>query len=157
MKEAGIVIREAKRSDAEEIGGMAKDFAVYLRALGDKTNFRFNARTYLRDGFGANPAFKGFIAEANKVVAGYLLYHGGYDTDRAVRTLYIADLYVRPEYRRQGVGKALMQTALEICQETGGKRIVWTVYTRNRNARRFYWHIGARYIQDMLMMKLPTK
>jgi ribosomal protein S18 acetylase RimI-like enzyme len=152
-----VRIRAIKRDDANEIGAMAKDFADYLRSLGDTTHFQFNAKTFLRDGFGHNRAFRGFIAEVNGVATGYLLYHEGYDTDKAVRILYIADLYVRPEYRRQGVGRALMERAQKICKESGGKKMVWTVYVSNRTARRFYWHIGARYTKDMLLMKLPLK
>jgi ribosomal protein S18 acetylase RimI-like enzyme len=150
-------IRAVKRDDANEISAMAKDFAVYLRALGEKTKFQLNAKTFLRDGFGRKRAFKGFIAEVNGVAAGYLLYHEGYDTDKAIRILYIADLYVRPEYRRQGVGRALMSKAQDICKATDVKKMVWSVYALNVTARRFYWHIGARYIKDTLMMKLPVK
>jgi len=150
-------IRAVKRDDANEIGAMAKDFADYLRSLGDTTKFQFNAKTFLRDGFGHNPAFGGLIAEVNGVAAGYLLCHEGYDTDKAIRILYIADLYVRPEYRRQGVGRALMERAQDICKATDVKKMVWSVYAPNVTARRFYWHIGARYTKDMLLMKLPLK
>ncbi len=44
MTKAEIKVRETRRSDAQEIGIMAKDFANYLRALGDKTKFQFNAK-----------------------------------------------------------------------------------------------------------------
>ncbi|HEX9976087.1 MAG TPA: GNAT family N-acetyltransferase [Dehalococcoidales bacterium] len=157
MTKAEIKVRETRRSDAQQIGIMAKDFATYLRALGDKTKFQFNAKTFLRDGFGRRRAFAGLLAELNGESAGYLLYHNGYDTDRAIRIMHIVDLYVCPEYRRQGVGRALMERVLETCKETGGKKMVWSVFAPNRTARRFYWHIGACYTQDMLMMKLPVK
>jgi diamine N-acetyltransferase len=157
MNQANIMIREAKRSDAQEVGAMAKDFADYLRALGDRTRFKFNVKTFLRDGFGHNPAFNGLIAEVKGKVTGYLLYHSGYDTDKGTRIFNIADLYVRPEYRRQGVGQALMKKAQTICKESGGKKMFWSVFGPNVTARRFYWHIGARYAKDMLTMKLAVK
>ncbi len=157
MVKQNIRIREVKRTDAQEIGAMAEDFANYLRSLGDKTKFKFNAKAFLRDGFGKNRAFDGLTAEVNGKVTGYLLYHGGYDTDKGIRIFYIADLYVRPEYRRQGVGRKLIEELKKISKKTGVKKLFWQVFAPNRTARKFYWHIGARYRQDMLEMKLPVK
>ena len=157
MSKSKICIREAQKNDSTEISAMAKEFADYLRALGDKTKFKFNAKTYLRDGFGHNPAFKGLITEVNSKAAGYLLYHWGYDTDRAIRIIHIVDLFVREEFRRHGVGRALMQGSRTICEDGGGKMLVWEVHAPNRPARKFYWRLGARYIKNMLMMKLPVK
>ena len=62
------------------------------------------AAAYLRDGFGARPAFFGIVAEDQGTVVGYLLYHFGYDSDAAARTLHIADLYVDSGTRRRGAG-----------------------------------------------------
>ena len=136
---------------------MALDFAVYLRGLGDKTNFRLNAKTYLRDGWGKSPAFKGLLATVDGRPAGYILYHFGYDTDRAFKIMYMADLYVREEYRRSGVGQALVERALEICRKAGAKRLFWSVYAHNLNARGFYRHIGARYTKDTFYMYLGVR
>ena len=157
MADNKIRIRDAESKDAQVIGTMAKEFADFLRTLGDKTKFKFNSRTYMRDGFGPNPAFTGLVAEYNHEAAGYLLYHWGYDTDRAVRVIHIVDLFIRPEYRRQGIGQALMQSIKTIAKESGGKMLVWEVHASNLNARKFYWRVGARYIKNMLMMKLPVK
>ncbi len=67
-------IREATTAGAESIANLASEFHNYLKDLGDQTSFYFNATTYLRDGFGANPAFFGFVAEIEGAVVGYLLY-----------------------------------------------------------------------------------
>jgi len=150
-------IREATWDDATAIGTLAKEFADYLRSLGDTTDFSFNASTYLRDGFGENPAFQGLVAEINDEVVGYLLYHPGYDTDLAMRTLYIIDLYVRPTNRLQGVGRALMKRAGEICTAAGGKGLLWSVYSPNRPALDFYERLGARYVKDIEYMYLPLE
>ena len=158
MSKSKICIREAQKNDSTEIiGAMAKDFADYLRSLGDKTKFKFNAMTFLRDWFGNHPAFKGLVAEVNGETAGYLIYHWGYDTDRAIRIIHIVDLFVRDEFRRHGAGWALMQGAQTICEEGGGEMVVWEVHASNRVARKFYWRLGARYIKNTLMMKLPVK
>jgi GNAT superfamily N-acetyltransferase len=151
-----ILIRPATPNDAAEIGQMAEQLAAHLRGLGDPTDFQFNAETYLRDGFGANPAFAGLVAEADGQVIGYLLYHFGYDTDFAIRILYVVDLYVRDDARGQGAGTALMREAARICQEAGGRALTWTVYTPNKLAAQFYEHLGARYLEDLKLMWLDS-
>jgi len=86
-----LIIRPAKPEDAESIGKLAKEFINYLRSLGDETEQKFDAEIYLRDGFGANPAFSGIVAEREGEISGYLLYHFGYDADYAARTLHVVD------------------------------------------------------------------
>ena len=104
-----MTIRAATDADAQAIGRLEQEFQACLRALGDQTAFAFTAETYLRDGFGPNPAFAGLVAELAGKVVGYLLYHLGYDTDRALRLMYVIDLYVREAKRRCGAGEALMR------------------------------------------------
>jgi len=157
MSETHIRIRAAKRSDSQEIGTMAKEFASYLRSLGDRTKFQFNAKKFLHDGFGQKRAFNGLVAVADGKLVGYLLYHNGYDTDKGVKIFYIADLYVQPEYRRHGVGRNLIEELKKISKNAGVRKLFWQVFAPNLNARKFYWHIGARYRQDMLEMKLSVK
>ena len=118
-----IKIRAIKRQDAEEVGKMAKEFAGYLRDLGDNTDFQFNAKAFLRDGFGRNRAFYGLIAEVGGKIAGYLLYHDGYDTDKGIRIIYLADLYMRPEYRRNGVGRELIEELKKVSRKSGGQKM----------------------------------
>ena len=152
-----IKIRAIKRQDAEQVGMMAKEFAGYLRDLGDNTNFQFNAKSFLRDGFGRNRAFYGLIAEVGGRIVGYTLYYEGYDTDKGIRIVYLADLYLRPEYRRAGLGRKLIEEVKTVAKKRGAQKMFWTVFAPNRAARKFYWHIGARYSTDMLEMKLPIR
>ncbi len=156
MSLLNLIIRSATADDAEAIGELAHQLADYLRGLGDPTDFQFNSDTYLRDGFGSAPAFAGLVAEMEGEVIGYLLYHFGYDTDRAMRSLHVLDLYIRKDARRQGAGKALMQTVAHICHQAGGQELFWAVYRLNTLAAEFYTSLGARYTQDMLFMYWPA-
>jgi GNAT superfamily N-acetyltransferase len=148
------VIRKASLTDVSAIACLAAEFAEYLRALGDTTEFRLNADALERDGFGPEPAFEGVVAEMAGVVVGYLLYHDGYDTDAAYRLLVVADLFVTQAARGRGVGAVLMRKAREIAVSRGAKRLVWTVYQHNTEALRFYERIGGRYGQGLRLMFL---
>jgi ribosomal protein S18 acetylase RimI-like enzyme len=150
------LIRPATVTDATAIGELAQEFQTYLRGLGDRTPFAFTAETYRRDGFGPTAAFAGLVAELEGQVVGYLLYHFGYDTDRALRLLYVIDLYVQEARRRCGVGEALMRAAAAKCQEAGGRELVWAVFAPNQLAFEFYERLGARYIQELKFMYWPV-
>jgi ribosomal protein S18 acetylase RimI-like enzyme len=156
MSAMHAVIRRATAADAHAIGALAKEFQAYLRALGDRTQFEFTAETYLRDGFGPNPAFSGLIAELDGEVMGYLMYHFGYDTDRAMRLVHVIDLYVQASKRRRGIGKALMRAAAQICREAGGRELIWSVFVPNKLAFQFYEGLGAKRIQELEFMSWPV-
>jgi len=149
-----LIIRTATLDDAHCIGQLAKQFADYLRSLGDTTDFQFNTQAYLRDGFGPRPAFFGIVAELEGQVIGYLLYHSGYDTDYAVRLLHVVDLYVEERFRGRGVGRALMQEAATRGRQEGAKGLIWSVFSANRRAAEFYERLGARYVRGLDLMYL---
>jgi ribosomal protein S18 acetylase RimI-like enzyme len=147
-----LLIRAATRDDAGAISDLAQQFADYLHGLGDPTEFGLNAETYLRDGFGADPAFSGLVAESDGRVVGYLLYHFGYDSDHAARILHICDLYVQENARRRGAGRALMHAAANLCREAGGQTLFWAVYHHNKLAMDFYEKLGAQYVNGLKFM-----
>ena len=152
-----IRIRPACADDAQDIGKLARQFAQYLRDLGDQTEFKLNADSYLRDGFGNQPAFSGIVAENEDGVIGYLLYHFGYDSDAAARNLHIVDLYVQPKARKKGAGTALMKAVAEIAVEAGAQELIWSVYILNSLAASFYEKLGAERIAEVFFMKLRPK
>jgi len=149
-----VSIRAATAEDADSIGAMAQEFAAYLRSLGDPTPFAFDAEAFRRDGFGADPAFAGLVAELEGRAAGYLLYHPAYDVDRAMRLLHIVDLWVRPECRRSGIGRALMEAAAAKARAMEARELIWSVYIPNTLAARFYERLGAKTIDDLQFMHL---
>ena len=87
-------------------------------------------------------------------LAGYLLYHLGYDADLAARNLHVIDLYVSPAARRQGAGRALMREAARLCREAGGAYLFWAVYAPNHLAADFYSALGAHFVEDLNFMVL---
>jgi GNAT superfamily N-acetyltransferase len=161
-EEKEMQIRESTPADADEIGRLYAQSAAYLRSLGDDTDFQFNAEIYLRDGFGENRAFWGIcvqslrtaeVAEEAGQLLGYCLYNFTYDTDRALRILYVLDLLVDEAARGQGIGMALMQAAEAIAREKGCSELQWAVYAPNKSALDFYHKFGGELIEDILHMR----
>jgi GNAT superfamily N-acetyltransferase len=152
-----LIIRPALGTDAHQIGRLARQFADYLRELGDSTTFRLTAAAYLRDGFGPASAFAGLVAEEGRDVMGYLLYHFGYDSDRAARNLHIVDLYVERAARRRGVGTAMLAQVASIAREAAAEEMIWSVYNRNVLATTFYKALGAQRITDVFFMTLRAE
>jgi len=150
-----LAIRAATAGDADAVARLYGQSAAYLRALGDTTDFRFDAEIYLRDGFGPAPAFACVVAGRGADLVGYLIYTFGYDTDRAMRYLFVIDLLVDEASRGQGIGRALMDRAAEICRAAGGAELLWAVYRANAPAIAFYERLGARKVTDVDFMALP--
>lgn len=145
-------IRSAHAEDAEAIGAMMREFADFLRSLGDEGPLDADAEMVRRYGFGSNPAFAGLVAELDGAPSGYLLYHFGFDADSACRIVHVIDLYVREGARRHGVARALMERAREICRDAGGGGLAWSVYKPNKLATGFYERLGAVGIRDLDFM-----
>lgn len=149
------IIRPAVAHDATSIGTLAAEFQAFLRAIDDNADFDWGAEKYLRDGFGADPAFEGIVAEVDSVVAGFALFDFGYDTDRGQRYVYVFDLFVSQAFRRKGVGEQLMQRITEIGRARGAEMAAWSVHRRNTDALRFYDKIGARLLDEHRLMWRP--
>jgi len=153
---ADLHIRTITAADAEAVVRMWSNFARYLRELGDTDEQNFGVEAFLRDGFGPDPAFTGIIAERDGAAVGYLLYHFGYDSDQAMRFLHIVDLWVDPEARRGGVGRALMSEAASRCRAKGGQALFWSVFAPNKLAAAFYERLGGTFYTDLKFMHIAA-
>jgi ribosomal protein S18 acetylase RimI-like enzyme len=96
------------------------------------------------EGFGATPRFRALIAEREGQPVGYALFYPAYDTDHTARGLYLQDLYVVPEARRQGAGRALIVAVARACQADGGRYVFWNALPTNCAGLAFYRALGAR-------------
>lgn len=150
------LIREARRDDVPAMAALVDEFARYMRHLGDTTEVRFGVEALERDGFGADPAFRGLVAEVSGKVVGFLLHHPGYDTDAACRLLFVVDLYVTETARGRGIGAALLEEARQVAARDGARQLVWTVDHRNELAKRFYERVDAQYVENLCLMYLDV-
>ena len=130
----GPAIRPAVPDDGAAVVAMARALG---QADGGRAS-RLSPEAFRRDGFGADAAFSTLVAEHDGALVGYAVYCPGYDTDSATRGVYLADLYVRAEFRRLGIGRALLRGVAARTRAQGARWMFWSVLKRNRNARRFY-------------------
>jgi ribosomal protein S18 acetylase RimI-like enzyme len=144
-----LSIRECAPRDADAIGRLAHEFQSFLRTLGDSTAFRWGANEYRRDGFGAERAFEGFVAELDSRLVGFALYHPGYDSAKGERFIYLIDLYVTSSARRSGVGEKLMRRLADEARSRGAESVVWSVAKSNDPAIRFYEAMGAEHLKHL--------
>jgi GNAT superfamily N-acetyltransferase len=98
----------------------------------------------LRDAlFGPTPALFGLVSRVDGVVVGYALYFLNFSTWEGVHGIYLEDLYVRPDVRGSGIGKAMLIALAELAVERGYARVEWSVLDWNRPSIDFYQALGA--------------
>lgn len=93
--------------------------------------------------FGPRPYAEVVIAEWNAEPAGFALFFHNFSTFLARPGIYLEDLYVRPEHRGHGVGKALLQHLAALALQRGCGRLEWSVLDWNEDAIGFYRKLGA--------------
>ena len=135
-----VHVREAMPADAGTIAALAHALSLeegYAAPALQPEHVR-------AEGFGASPRFRALLAARDGQPVGYALFYPAYDTDHAARGFYLQDLYVVPEARRQGAGRALMAAVARACAADGGCYVFWNALPGNRAGLAFYRAIGAR-------------
>jgi GNAT superfamily N-acetyltransferase len=140
-----VIIRAATAADVDEILALVRELAEYEQAPDEVTA---TSADLLRDGFGQNPRFYVLLACEGDEVAGFAFYFFAYSTWRAQPTLYLEDLFVRPAYRRRGLGVMLMRRLADEAKRTGCGRFQWQVLDWNEPAVRFYESLGAKILRE---------
>lgn len=160
-----FILRSANPEDISAILGLIKELADYERAA---DQVQANEEDLLQHGFGTHPSFEVYLAEITqsnqKRIVGFALFFKKFSTWTGKNTLHLEDLYVQPQYRNQGIGKALFAKLAAICVERDYQRYEWNVLDWNQPAIEFYqahhaeaqkeW-IGFRMTGDALK-KLAT-
>lgn len=98
--------------------------------------------------FGAKPYIEAILAEYEGQTVGFALLFSNYSTFLTKPGIYIEDLFVRPEFRRQGIGKALLAYVAQLAVERDCGRLEWSVLDWNEPAIAFYQRLGATVLPD---------
>jgi len=142
-----VSIRTATAEDVPEILGFIRALAEYERAPDAVTATEADL---LRDGFGPNPYFQCLIADLDGRPAGFAFYFFDYSTWLGRPGLYLEDIFVHPEFRGLGVGKALLQQVAQIAVTKDCCRMKWEVLDWNTPAIDFYRAMGAEFPAEWL-------
>src|SRR3954453_10435555 len=108
----------------------------------------------LRDGFGPTPKYWCVIAEWDGAPAGFAFYFYNYSTWQGRPGLYLEDLFVHPEFRGKGIGKALLLHLARIAVDENCGRFQWQVLDWNKPAIDFYESLGAKVMKEWLTMRV---
>jgi GNAT superfamily N-acetyltransferase len=143
-----IRIREAEPADVPLILEFIRGLAIYEREPDAVTATEADL---LRDGFGDNPYFHCLIADYDDNgprPAGFAFYFFNYSTWTGRPGLYLEDLFVNPEFRGLGIGKALLARVAAIAVEKNCPRLQWEVLDWNTPAVDFYAGLGASFLDE---------
>lgn len=138
-------IRSATEADVPQILTFIRALATYERAPDAVTATEAGL---LRDGFGPNPFYRCLIADEDSQPAGFALYFFNYSTWLGRPGIYLEDLYVLPEFRGRGIGKALLKQVAAVAVEKNCQRLQWVVLDWNKLAIDFYRAIGAEFLDE---------
>ncbi len=138
-------VRFATRVDLPQILAFIRALAAYERAPEAVTATEADLE---RDGFGPNPFYFCLIAEHDHRPAGFAFYFFNYSTWLGRPGLYLEDLFVEPELRGLGIGKALLERVAAIAVEKGCGRLQWAVLDWNTPAIEFYRAMGAEFLDE---------
>ncbi|TQN30530.1 L-amino acid N-acyltransferase YncA [Haloactinospora alba] len=154
------MIRPAHRDDVPAIHQLVRELAEYEK---EPESAVATQRDFAEALFGPYPAAYAHIAEhtpedggqdAEPVTAGFALWFLNFSTWTGRHGIYLEDLYVRPELRGRGYGRALLAELARICNERGYTRLEWWVLDWNTPSIDFYKSLGAVPMDEWTVFRL---
>jgi GNAT superfamily N-acetyltransferase len=148
-----IFIRTANENDVPAIFALIKELAEFEK-LSDQINT--NEDELRRTLFGENKFVEILLAEYDDEVVGQALFFKNFSTFLGKPGIYLEDLYVKPEMRGKGIGKALLDKIISIAKERNYGRVEWSVLDWNEPAIEFYKKIGANPLDEWKIFRLTS-
>lgn len=144
-------ITPATVADTPVILALIRELAEFERLLNEVTATEEQLRETL---FGQRRSAEVVIARVEDEVAGFALFFHNYSTFLAKPGIYLEDLFVRPKFRGQGTGEALLRHLAQLAVERGCGRLEWSVLDWNQRAIDFYKALGAKPLDDWTMFRV---
>ena len=141
-----IVIRAATAEDCPAMLELIKELAVYERAPDEVT---VSLHHFQKSGFGDDPVWWAYVAEANGTVVAFALYYIRYSTWKGQR-MYLEDIIVTEEWRCKGIGTMLMDKLVAVAREKQFSGMMWQVLDWNESAIKFYKRYNAKFDSEWL-------
>lgn len=147
-------IRPAARRDLPGIVALVTKLAEFEKL---KPPDASAVRRYAQHGFGRRPYFRILVVERDGALVGYAFYFFTYSTFLARPSLYLEDIFIRPDCRSRGIGEKVMRELARIARREGCGRMEWCVLDWNRSAQRFYRRLGARHLKNWFFYRLDRE
>ena len=144
-------VRFATAADVPAILGLIRELAEYERLLDQVVADEASLHRAL---FGETPQVAALVASVAGEAVGFALFFHNFSTFLGKPGMYLEDLFVRPAYRGQGLGKALLQRVAQIAVERDCGRMEWSVLNWNEPSIRFYESLGAKPMSDWTTYRL---
>ena len=148
-----MTIRKATPADIPDLLDLIRELAQFERLEHEVQATAESLREAL---FGPEAVAAALLGSLDGVVAGYAIYFFTFSSFLGRRGLWLEDVYVRPRFRQQGLGKALIQAVAQIAAELGCGRLEWTALNWNRNALEFYQSLGVKSMDEWVLLRLDA-
>lgn len=154
-----MIVREGQKTDMPQVLELIRELAVFEK---EPYAVEITVADLEREGFGENPLFRCFVAEASPEtgsgpnIVGAALVYFRFSTWKG-RTLHLEDLIVKEDERGKGIGEALYKKVMQYAFDQGLKRVAWDVLDWNAGAIKFYERSGAKIMKDWRVVHMDQK
>jgi GNAT superfamily N-acetyltransferase len=148
-----FLLRPAEPRDCGEIDRLVRELSVYEKLEHQKVGTPGDLRAAL---FGPRPAAEAILAERHGRAVGFALFFTTFSTFLAKPGLYLEDVFVEPEHRGLGIGKAMLRHLAALCVERGCGRFEWRVLDWNEPSIRFYESLGAKVLPEWELVRMTA-
>lgn len=140
-----LIIRFVEPRDCAILFELVQGLAEYERLAHTVTGDAEKLHQHL---FGSPKYIEAMLAEIDGKAVGFSMFFHNYSSYLTKPGIYLEDIYVIPEYRQQGIGKALLTKVAQIAVERDCGRLEWNVLDWNVSAQEFYYRMGAEMMED---------
>ena len=146
-----VRVRPASEADVEVLFELILELAAYEK-LADEVSG--DSEVLRRSLFEERAAEALLLESADGEAVGYAIFFTTFSTFECRSGIWLEDVYVRPEHRRGGIGRAVMEHLAQLAQERGHVRLEWVALDWNEPALDFYAKLGARRLDDRKILRL---
>lgn len=148
-----FTIKPAVEADMPVLLTLIRELAEFERLLHEVKTTVDDLRAAM---FGERPVAAALMARAGDEVVGYAIYYRTFSTFAGRPGIYLEDLYVRPEFRNRGLGRAMLEALARISVDLGGGRLEWAALDWNESALRFYRSLGATVRDEWVLLRMDA-
>ncbi|HUC84961.1 MAG TPA: GNAT family N-acetyltransferase [Candidatus Acidoferrales bacterium] len=146
-----ITVAPATESDVPAILEMIAELAEFERLAHE---VRIDANLLRAALFGDRPVAAALLGRVEGAAAGYAIYYRTFSTFVGRPGVFLEDIYVRPRFRKRGLGRAMLEAVAQASLALGGGRLEWMALNWNENALNFYRGLGAQVMGDWLLLRM---